>query len=317
MPAAALHLKSQEVGSPGPAELLIRQTAIGINYLDIYYRSGVYPLPHIPFIPGSEAAGEVLEIGREITGFSTGDRIVYYTRDAGAYTTLRVLPADRAIKLPNSVSDLVAAAILLKGMTAHYLLTKTYQVKEGDWILVHAAAGGVGQFLCSWASSLGANVIGMVSSEEKAEIAKEAGCKEVIVRTSAFDNKFSKRVREIANQQLAVVYDSVGKDTYEESLNSLRKFGLFVSFGQSSGSIPSFDISQLSAKGSLYMTRPSLHAHTADGPSLQASAAEVFKALEKGFLRPKSPTTYPLAEVSRAHQDMEARKTTGSNVLIP
>jgi NADPH2:quinone reductase len=298
---------------PGPGELLIRHEAIGLNFIDVYFRTGLYKLPGFPAIIGQEGAGAVEAIGPDVTGFAVGDRVAY-AGSLGAYATHRVLPADRAIKLPADIDSRVAAAITLQGLTAQYLIHRTYQVKAGDKILVHAAAGGVGQLLCQWASHIGAVVIGVVSTEQKAETARANGAAHVIVgmKTLAAD------VRRITGgEMVSVVYDSVGRDTFLPSLDCLAPLGLMVSYGNSSGPVPPFELSLLSAKGSLFITRPSLATYAAKRAMLEKMAAEVFQAVREGILRPHINHSYPLAEAAAAHTALESRQTTGQVVLVP
>lgn len=302
------------VPSPGPGEALIRQTAVGLNFIDVYHRSGVYPLPKFPSSLGSEGAGIVEAIGPNVQEVKVGDRVAYAGGPIGSYSEKRVLPASRLVVLPESISDRQAAAMMLQGMTAQYLLRSTYRVQAGDVILFHAAAGGVGLIACQWAKHLGATVIGTVSSSAKAELAKAHGCDHVIVYTK---EDFVTRVKEITGGRgLPVVYDSVGKDTFDNSLDCLRPRGLMVSFGQSSGLVAPFNPGILSAKGSLYLTRPTLATYTANRTDLLASATELFEVVSKGAVKIEIYQTYPLAEAAQAHRDLEARKTTGSTVFV-
>jgi NADPH2:quinone reductase len=298
---------------PGPGELLIRHEAIGLNFIDVYFRTGLYKLPGFPAIIGQEGAGTVEAVGSDVTGFSPGDRIAY-AGSLGAYATHRVLPADRAIKLPPDIDTRVAAAITLQGLTAHYLLHRTHQVKAGEKILVHAAAGGVGQLLCQWASHIGATVIGVVSTEPKAETARENGAAHVIIGTRSL----AADVRRItAGEMVPVVYDSIGRDTFLASLDCLAPLGLMVSYGNASGAVPPFELSLLSAKGSLFITRPSLATYAAKRPMLEKMAAELFQAVRDGILQPHINHTFPLSEAAAAHTALEGRQTTGQVVLIP
>jgi NADPH2:quinone reductase len=303
-----------EVGQPGPGEALIRQTAVGLNFIDIYHRSGVYPLPKFPSSLGSEGAGVVEAIGANVEEVKVGDRVAYAGGPIGAYAERRIVPAQRLVVLPDNVTDRQAAAMMLQGMTAQYLLRSTYRVQPGDTILFHAIAGGVGLIACQWAKYLGATVIGTVSSSSKAELAKAHGADYVIDYTK---ENFVDRVQEITGgRRLPVVYDSVGKDTFDGSLDCLRPRGLMVSFGQSSGVVPPFNPGILSAKGSLYLTRPTLVNYTASRADLLASANELFDVVGKGVVKIEINQTYPLAEAAQAHRDLEARKTTGSTVFI-
>lgn len=298
---------------PGPKELLIRNRAIGVNFLDVYFRSGLYPAP-LPLTPGSEGAGIVEAIGSEVKEFKVGDRVAY-AEGLGAYSEWIVRPASRLLKIPKTIDDRTAAAILLKGMTAEYLIQRTYPVKKGETILVHAAAGGVGQLLCQWAAHLGAHVIGTVGNDEKVKIALDSKCRHVIVSGK---EKVSARVREITQGEgVSVVYDGIGKETFIDSLDALAPRGMMVSFGNASGAVPPFQIIALSQKGSLYLTRPTLFTYIAKRAELEKSAADLFKLVEEGILNVSINQTYPLREAAEAHRDLEARKTTGSTLLIP
>jgi NADPH2:quinone reductase len=300
-------------GKPGPGEVLVRNTAIGLNYIDTYHRTGLYPMP-LPLTLGSEGAGVVEAVGPKVKDFKKGDRVAY-AQPVGAYAEVCLRPAARLLKIPAGVDDKTAAAMMLKGMTAQYLLRRTYRVKKGDTILVHAAAGGVGQILCQWAKHLGATVIGTVGSDEKAPLAKKAGCKHVIVLSK---EKFALRVKEITKGAgVPVVYDGVGKDTFNDSLDSLAPLGLMVSYGNASGAVPPFAIGALAQKGSLYLTRPTLVTYTATREDLVKSARELFDVVKKKAVKIPINQTYPLREAAQAHRDLEGRKTTGSTVLIP
>jgi len=298
---------------PGPGELLVRHEAIGLNYIDVYFRTGLYKLPGYPAIIGQEGAGAVEAVGSDVHGFEPGDRVTY-AGSLGAYATHRVLPADRAIKLPPDIDSRIAAAITLQGLTAHYLIHRTHVVRPGEKILVHAAAGGVGQLLCQWASHLGAVVIGVVSTEEKADIARANGAAHAIIgiKTLAAEVK-----RFTGGEMVPVVYDSVGRDSFHASLDCLAPLGLMVSFGNASGPVPPVEPSLLSAKGSLFLTRPTLATYTAKRPILDQMAADLFDAVRKGVLRPHITQTYPLAEAAAAHIALEGRQTTGQVLLIP
>jgi NADPH:quinone reductase len=302
-----------QVGDPGAGQVRVRNTAIGLNYVDTYQRSGLYPM-QLPFTLGSEGAGVVEAVGPKVKEFKVGDRVAY-TGPIGAYAEVVLRPADRLVKIPPGVDDKTAAAMMLKGLTTQYLIRRTYRVKKGDTILMHAAAGGVGLILCQWAKHLGANVIGTVGSDEKAELAKKAGCKHVIVTTR---EKFFDRVKAITKGKgLPVVYDGVGKDTFMESLDCLQPLGLMVSFGNASGPVPPFNLGVLSAKGSLHLTRPTLATYTASREDLVKAAQELFAVVKSGKVKIKVNQTYPLREAAQAHRDLESRKTTGSTVLIP
>jgi NADPH2:quinone reductase len=302
-------------GQPGRGEILLRQEAVGLNFIDVYHRIGLYPLPSLPAIPGMEGAGVVVAVGGGVSEFIAGDRVAYAGLPPGAYAEARIMPADRLVKLPDSISTRQAAAMMLQGMTARYLLRGCYDVKAGDRILIHAAAGGVGLIVCQWAKYIGATVIGTVGSPEKADLAANHGCDYPILYR---DEDFVKRVKEITQGKgVDVVYDSVGQSTFMKSLDCLRPMGMMVSFGQSSGSIPPIDTGILAAKGSLFLTRPSLMAYTAKRDDLLAHAHDLFDVVEKGAVKIEVRQTYPLAEAFRAHQDLEGRRTIGSSVLVP
>jgi len=310
-----LQWKEIPVSAPGPGEALVRQTAVGVNFIDVYHRRGLYPLPSLPAGIGSEAAGRVETVGPGVTDVAVGDRIAYAGGPTGAYCDARVLPAHRLVKLPDGISDPQAAAMMLKGMTAEYLLRRAFTVKPGDTILFHAAAGGVGTIACQWAKQLGATVIGTVGTRNKAAIASAHGCDHVIVTG---EEDFVARVREITRGEgVPVVYDSVGKDTFMRSLDCLKPRGMIVSFGQSSGMIPPLDITILSSKGSLFLTRPSLMHYVAKREELSACAAALFDAVLHDGVKIEIGQTYSLQDAAKAHADLEARKTTGSTVLIP
>jgi len=301
-------------GSPKTGEVLLRQEAVGLNFIDVYHRSGLYPLPSLPAIIGMEGAGVVEAVGDGVTEVAVGDRVAYAGLPPGAYAEVRNIPAHRLVKLPDAISTRQAAAMMLQGMTARYLLHGCYPVKAGDRILVQAAAGGVGLILCQWAKHIGAQVIGTAGSPEKAALAKSHGCDHPILYR---DEDFVSRVKEITQGKgVDVVYDSVGQSTFMKSLDCLRPMGMMVSFGQSSGSVPPIDLGILGAKGSLFLTRPSLMTYTAKREDLLAHARDLFDVVEKGAVKIQIVQTYPLAEAARAHQDLEDRKTTGSTVLI-
>ena len=302
-------------GQPKAGEVLVRHEAVGLNFIDVYHRTGLYPLPALPAIPGMEGAGVVEGIGEGVSEFTKGDRVAYAGMPPGAYAEARIIPAHRLVKLPESISTQQAAAMMLQGMTARYLLYGCYRVKAGDRILIQAAAGGVGLIVCQWAKYLGATVIGTVGSPEKADLAANHGCDYPILYR---DEDFVSRVKEITKDKgVDVVYDSVGQSTFMESLDCLRPMGMMVSFGQSSGPIPPLDTGILAAKGSLFLTRPSLMAYTASRKDLLAHALDLFDVVEKGAVKIEVRQTYPLAEASRAHRQLEDRKTTGSTILIP
>ncbi len=311
----ALVYEDADPGRPGPGQILVRHTAIGLNFIDVYFRTGLYPAPNgLPLIPGGEAAGVVLELGEGVSGLKPGDRIAYAI-NIGAYSEQRVIAADRVVKIPDDISDEQAAGMMLKGMTAEYLLRRTFKVGRGDTILYHAAAGGVGLILGQWAKHLGATVIGTASSREKADLAKAHGYDHVI------DYGTQDFVAEVARltdgRKCDVVYDSVGKDTFPGSLDCLRPLGTFVSFGQSSGPIPPFNIALLSQKGSLFATRPTLFVYNARREDLEASAKALFDVVAKGTVEIKINQTYALKDAGRAQADLEGRKTTGTTVLVP
>ena len=310
-----LRWEEVEVSEPGPGQLRVRHDAVGLNYIDVYHRTGLYPLPSLPWTLGMEGAGRVEAVGEGVSEFKPGDRIAYASPPVGAYAEVRLIPADRVVALPDAIDDQTAAAMMLQGMTAHYLLRRTYRVQPGDAILLHAAAGGVGLIASQWARHLGATVIGTVGNDEKAELARAHGCHHVIVYSR---ENFVERVREITNGQgVVAVYDSVGQATFMGSLDCLRRMGMMVSFGNASGPVPPFDPGILAAKGSLFMTRPTLMTYTAERADLLASATELFEVVSSGVVRIEVRQTYPLAETARAHRDLEARKTTGSTVLLP
>jgi NADPH2:quinone reductase len=291
----------------------VRHTAIGLNFIDVYHRTGLYPV-QLPAVLGQEAAGVVEEVGDGVTSVKKGDRIVYANGPLGSNAELRNIPAANLVKLPEGIDDTIAAAAMLKGMTAQYLVHRTHAVQKGETIIVHAAAGGVGLVLCQWAKHLGATVIGTVGSEAKAKLAREHGCDHVLFyRTEDVPT----RVRALTNGEgVPVVYDSVGKDTFAASLDCLRPRGLLVTFGQSSGPIAPFDPRILSQKGSLYLTRPTLGHHIA-GADLAATANDLFSVIASGAVRIRVSQKFPLRDAERAHRDLEARKTTGSTILVP
>ena len=301
------------VGAPGPGEARVRHTAIGLNFIDTYHRSGLYPLP-LPAVPGSEGAGVVVQVGDGVAGLKPGDRVAY-AGPVGAYAEERLVAADRLVPLPDGVDDRVAAAAMLKGMTAQYLLRRTHRVEAGETILLHSAAGGVGLIAAQWAKSLGATVIGTVSTDEKAALAREAGCDHVVV-TSRED--FVARVKEVTGGAgVRVVYDAVGKDTFAGSLDCLAPLGLMVSFGNASGPVPPVAPLVLAQKGSLFLTRPTLMAYTARREDLLATAADLFSVLGSGAVKLRIGATWPLRGAAAAHAALESRRTTGSTLLLP
>ena len=302
-----------EVGSPGPGQVLVRNTAVGLNFVDVYHRIGMYPNA-LPFTPGLEGAGVVEAVGPKVKEFKVGDHVAY-AQPIGSYAEMCLRPADRLVKIPAGIDDKVAAAIMLKGMTAWYLIRRTYKVKKGDTILMHAAAGGVGQILCQWAKYLGATVIGTVGSDDKVALAKKAGCKHVIVTSK---EKFVERVKAITKGKgVPVVYDGVGKDTFMDSLDCLAPLGIMVSFGNASGAVTQFNPGVLAQKGSLFLTRPTLVTYTATREDLLKAARDLFAVVKNKAVKISINQTYPLREAARAHSDLEARKTTGSTVLLP
>jgi NADPH2:quinone reductase len=308
-------LKWEDVdpGQPAPGEALVRHEAVGLNYIDIYHRSGLYPLPSLPATPGLEAAGVVMQIGEGVSEVAVGDRVAYAGVPPGAYSEIRRIPAHRLVKLPAEISTLQAAAMMLQGMTARYLIKGCWRVEAGTTLLIHAAAGGVGLIVSQWARHLGATVIGTVGSPEKAELAKSHGCQHPILYNQ---EDFAAQVRKLTDGKgVDVVYDSVGQNTFMKSLDCLRPMGMMVSFGQSSGPIPPFDLSVLAQKGSLFLTRPSLMNYTAKREDLLTHAQDLFETVQKGAVKIDVRRTYPLSEASRAHRDLESRKTTGSSVF--
>ncbi len=313
--ADTLAYEEVEVGSPGPGQVRLKQTAIGLNYIDVYFRTGLYPAPGLPFTPGLEGAGVVEAVGEGVTDLKAGDRVAYASPPLGAYAAERLMPADKVVPVSDGVSDDQAAAMMLKGMTAWYLLRRTFPVQKGQTILFHAAAGGVGLIACQWAKALGAEVIGTVGSEAKAELAKAHGCAHVI----RYDQEdVAARVAEITEgKKVPVVYDSVGKDTFEASLDSLAPLGMLVCFGQSSGPVAPFDLGVLNTKGSLFLTRPSLMAYTAAREDLLTAAKDLFGVVGDGSVKIEINQRFPLKDAAEAHRALEGRKTTGSTLLIP
>jgi len=309
-----LQYEDVDIGDVGPDEVRLKHTAIGLNFIDVYQRSGMYPIGDLPKTLGMEAAGVIEEVGADVEGFAVGDRVAY-AMGLGSYAEERVWGTDRLVKLPDAIDDQTAAAMMLQGMTAYYLLNRTYQVKSGDTILFYAAAGGVGLIACQWAKHLGATVIGCVGSEEKAELAKANGCDHPILYR---DENVPERVKEITGGKgVPVVYDSIGKDTFEDSLDCLRPFGLMVAFGSASGPVDPFNIALLGPKGSLHVTRQTLATHTATRELLDECAGAVFDVVQGGQVKINVNQTRPLAETAQAHIDLAARKTTGSTVLLP
>jgi len=303
-----------DLPAPGKGEVQLKHLAIGLNYIDTYHRTGLYPVP-LPAGLGLEASAVVEAVGEGVTGLKPGDRVAYGTGPIGAYSESRNAPAEKLIKIPDAIDDKTAAAMMLQGMTVEYLIHRTYAVKQGDWVLLHAAAGGVGSIASQWLNKLGAQIIGTAGSPEKLALAKEQGCHHVInYRTE----DWVKRVKEITGGQgVHVVYDGVGKDVFMPSLDCLRVRGYMVQFGNASGPVPDISPLLLSQKGSLFLTRPTLMAYTATRADLELSANRVIDAIAKGWIKIKVPHSYPLKEAAQAHRDLEARKTTGSVVLVP
>ena len=309
-----LKYEDVDIGDVGPGEVRLRQNAIGLNFIDVYQRTGLYPIGDLPKTLGMEAAGVIEEVGDGVEGFAVGDRVAY-AMGLGSYAEERVWSTDRLIKLPEDIDDQTAAAMMLQGMTAYYLLNRTYRVKSGDTILFYAAAGGVGLIACQWAKHLGATVIGCVGSEEKAELTKAHGCDHPILYR---DENVPERVKEITGGEgVPVVYDSIGKDTFEDSLDCLRPFGLMVSFGNASGPVDPINPAILGPKGSLHLTRQTLATHTATRELLDECAGALFDVVGGGHVKINVNQTYPLAETEQAHRDLEARKTSASTVLLP
>ena len=310
-----LRLEDVEIGTPSAGEALIRHTTVGVNYIDIYHRTGLYPVAGPPSGLGMEAAGVVEAVGPGVTDVAIGDRVAYAMSPIGAYTERRLMPVALLVRIPDGVSDEQAAAMMLKGLTAQYLLRRTHRVQPGETILFHAAAGGVGLIACQWAKHLGARVIGTAGSDEKAALALAHGCDEVIVYTR---ENFTDRVRTLTGGAgVPVVYDSVGKATFEGSLDCLAPLGLMVSFGNASGPVPPVNIAVLAQKGSLFLTRPTLATYVARREDLLAAAAELFAVVASGAVKIHIGHRYPLAEAAAAHRDLEGRATTGSIVLLP
>jgi NADPH:quinone reductase len=299
---------------PGKGEVQLRHTAIGVNYIDVYDRTGLYPSP-LPGGLGREAAGVITALGRAVHGFKVGERVAYVYPVSGAYCQVRNVPAERLVRVPRGVSDEQAAALMLKGLTAHFLIRRTYRLARGDTILVHAAAGGVGLILCQWAKALGARVIGVVGSEAKAEVARRHGCWKVLI--SGRDELVDAVRKLTRGAGVPVVYDAVGKDTFMESLDCLKRLGMMVTFGNASGPPPAINPLELSKRGSLFLTRPTLFNYIATRPELEAGARELFAAVKSKKIRVVIGQRYPLERAAEAHRDLEGRRTTGSTVLVP
>jgi len=310
-----LSLEEVDLPSPGPDEVLLHQQAIGVNFIDTYHRSGLYPVDSLPAGIGVEAAGVIERLGDDVDHLSEGDRVAYVGGAPGAYAERRVVPADRLVKLPDHIDESTAAAMMLQGMTVEYLVRRCFEVDEDHTVLLHAAAGGVGLIACQWLHHLGATVIGTVSTEEKAELARNHGCDHPVIYT---EEDFVERVEALTNGEgVDVVYDSVGKDTLQGSLDSLARRGMCVSFGNASGRPEAIDPLELSRRGSLYLTRPSLFDYIATGDELRDSAAALFELVGTDALDIHAEHTWPLAEAADAHRALEGRKTTGSIVLLP
>lgn len=310
-----LTLDDIEIPAPGQGQIKIKQHACGVNFIDTYFRIGMYPSPvGMPFVSGNEGAGQITETGPGVTDLKVGDRVAYVV-PLGGYSAERLLPAERAVKLPDNISYEQAASMMLKGMTAQYLLNRTFKVKKGDIVLVHAAAGGVGLILCQWANHLGATVIGTVGSKDKAELAKKNGAHHTILYR---DEDFAARVKDITSGKMCdVVYDGIGNDTFPKSLDCIRPLGMFVSFGSASGPIKAFDINLLQHKGSLFATRPTLNHYAAKREDLVATANDLFNVVGSGAVKIPASHKYPLKDAAQAHKDLEGRTTTGSVILIP
>jgi NADPH2:quinone reductase len=310
-----LSFEEVEVAAPGPGQVRVNNHASGINYIDTYFRSGLYPSPTgLPFVAGNEAAGEVVAVGPGVTDVKVGDRVAYYSA-LGSYAVERIMPADRLVKLPDTITYEQAAAMMLKGMTVEYLLNRTFMVQKGMNVLIHAAAGGIGLIACQWANYLGANVIGTVGSRDKAALAKANGCHHTILYR---EEDFVSRVKEITGGKLCeVVYDGVGKTTFPASLDCIKPLGMFVSFGNASGSIEAFNINLLQAKGSLFATRPTLNTYAAKREDLLAIADDLFKMVGSGKVKIPVNQKYALKDARKAHEDLQNRKTTGSSILLP
>ncbi|MFI4887626.1 MAG: quinone oxidoreductase family protein [Burkholderiales bacterium] len=303
-----------DVGAPGPGEARVRHTAIGVNFIDTYHRAGLYPLT-LPSGLGTESAGVVEAVGAGVDWLRPGDRVASCTAPVGAYSTERVVPADKLVKLPDGIDDRVAAAMMLKGLTVQYLFRQTFPLQRSETILFHAAAGGVGLIACQWARALGVTMIGTVSSDAKAALAREYGCAHTIIYTR---ENFVERVKEITGGKgVPVVYDSIGKDTFPASLDCLSPRGMFVSFGVSSGPVPPFNLTVLSQKGSLFATRPSLFAYASNRAALDAMSAELFALVKAGTIKADARQTFALKDAADAHRSLESRRTTGATLLLP
>lgn len=310
----ALVYEAIDLPEPGTGEVRIRQHAVGLNFIDVYFRTGLYKAPGLPFIPGNEAAGEVVAVGPGVTNFHPGDRVAYYY-NLGAYATERNIPADKLVKLPDHITYEQGAVLMLKGLTVWYLLHKTFKVEPGHRVLIHAAAGGIGLLACQWAKALGANVIGTVGSKAKADLARQAGCDHVIIYT---EEDFVARIKQISRNELCdVVYDGVGKTTFPGSLSCIKPRGLFVSFGNASGPVPAFALTELNNHGSLFATRPKLNDYISKRSELIEGADALFSAIIEGTLHIQINYAYALKDVAKAHIDLESRATTGASILKP
>lgn len=304
-----------QVGDPGPGEVRVRQTAIGVNFIDTYHRSGLYPVPSLPVTPGMEAVGEIEAVGEDITDLKEGDRVCYGNGPIGSYASERVMPASTLIKVPPALEDDQVAGMMLRGLTTWYLLRSLYTLKAGETVLFHAAAGGVGLIFCQWAKHIGATVIGTAGSEEKAALAEENGCTHTILYK---DEDFVAKVKDITSGKgVSVVYDGVGKDTFMGSLDCLQKRGLMVSFGNASGPPPAIDIGSLGPKGSLFVTRPTLFDYTGTRDQLEQGCKDLFDVVGSGAVKIEVGQSYGLDQAAHAHGDLETRKTTGSTILVP
>src|SRR5215831_2824548 len=311
----ALTYEDVEIAAPGQGQIKIKQHAAGVNFIDAYFRMGMYPSPvGTPFIAGNESAGEVMAVGPGVTGIKVGDRVAF-VGPLGGYAAERLVPAERVVKLPSNISYEQAAGMMLKGMTVQYLVNRTYKVEKGTVCLIHAAAGGVGLIACQWANYLGATVIGTVGSKEKAELAKKNGCHHTILYR---DEDFVAKVKDITGGKLCdVVYDGVGKQTFPASLDCIRPLGMFVCFGSSSGPIDAFNINILQQKGSLFATRPTLNTYAAKREDLLKTANDLFDKVSRGQVKIPINQKYPLKDAQKAHRDLEGRETTGSSILVP
>jgi NADPH:quinone reductase len=308
-----MHWEDVPTPEPGPGEALIRHAAVGLNYIDVYFRTGLYKTT-LPTVLGMEGAGTIIAVGDGVATFKPGNRVAYAGGPLGAYATERVIATDRLVKLPDLIDFTTAAAMMLQGMTAQYLLHRTHEVKAGETIVVHAAAGGVGLIMCQWAKHLGATVIGVVSTQQKAELARQNGAAHVVVGYADLPAEV-KRIT--GGAMVPVVYDSIGKDTFMVSLDCLAPLGLMVSFGNASGPVPPVDLGLLNARGSLFLTRPSLGTYTATRADLERVANDLFDVVQKGAVKIRVNQTLPLREAAAAHTALESRKTTGSTVLLP